>query len=149
MNIMKFGKYLLCPWLSLAVYTVLSIYNGPSGIVPYRELLEERQKIIENLDKLHTINQELEGVMDALLYDQETIRIRARELGYGEANERFVRIVGLSGTRPSEMRPGMIRTFIQPIPSGKAYRLISFCIGMILFALFLAGDIVLKKPLYD
>ena len=143
--IMKLGKYLLVPWFSLAVYTALSIYNGPSGIVPYRELLSERQKILENLDKLRIVNVELEGAMDALLYDQETIRIKARELGYGEYNERFIRIVGLPGARASEMKPGMIRTFIHPVPSGKAYRLISFCMGMILFALFLAGDMLLKN----
>ena len=142
---MKCGKYLFVPWLSLAVYTVLSIYNGPAGIVPYHDLLDERRKILENLDMLHIINNDLEGTMDALLYDRETIKIKARELGYGEADERFVRIVGLPGTRPNEMKPGMVRTFIQPIPSGKAHRLISFCLGALLFALFLAGDILLKN----
>ncbi|MCL1813577.1 MAG: septum formation initiator family protein [Treponema sp.] len=142
---MKLGKYLLVPWFSLAVYTVLSIYNGPAGIIPYRELKNEHQKILENLDKLRAINDELEGTMDALRYDQETIRIKARELGYGEKNERFVRIVGLPGIRLSEMKPGMIRTFVQPVPSGKTYRLISFCMGIILFTLFLAGDMLFKN----
>ncbi|MCL1929043.1 MAG: septum formation initiator family protein [Treponema sp.] len=142
---MKLGKYLLVPWFILAVYTVLSIYNGPAGVISYRELKGERQKILENLEKLRTINGELEGTMDALLYDREAISIKARELGYGEKNERFIRIVGLPGTRPSEMKPGMIRAFIQPVSSGKAYRLISFCVGMILFALFLAGDILFKN----
>ena len=142
---MKLGKYLLVPWFSLAVYTVLSIYNGPAGIVPYKELLAERQKILENLDKLNAINCELEGTMDALLYDPEAIRIRARELGYGEADERFVRIVGVPGARPSELKPGTIRTAVQPLLSGKAYRLISFCLGAILFSLFLAGDLLTRR----
>ena len=141
---MKLGKYLLVPWFSLAVYTVLSMYNGPAGIVPYRELLGEREKILENLDRLHGINRELEGTIDALLYDPETIRVRARELGYGETNERFIRIVGLPGGRHSEIKPGTIRTFVQPVPTGKDYRLISFCLGLILFSLFLAGDIFIK-----
>ena len=141
---MKLGKYLLVPWFSLAVYTILSMYNGPAGIVPYRELLGEREKILENLDRLHGINRDLEGTIDALLYDPETIRVRARELGYGESNERFIRIVGLPGGRPSEIKPGTIRTYIQPFPSGKGYRLISFCLGLILFCLFLAGDLFLK-----
>ena len=141
---MKLAKYLLAPWLSLAVYTVLSMYNGPSGIVSYRELIGERQKILENLDKLNLINQELEGTMDALLYDAETIRIRARELGYGEYNERFIRIVGLPGGKHSEMKPGTIRTAVQPLHSGKGYRLISICLGLILCALFIAGDLLLS-----
>ena len=142
---MRFGKYLLIPWFSLAIYTALSVYNGPTGIVPYGDLLGERQKIMENLEKLNTINRELEGTMDALLYDPEAIRIRARELGYGETNERFVRIVGLPGNKPNEMKPGMIRTFVQPLYTGKSYRLIALCLGMILLALFLAGDLLWKR----
>ena len=114
-------------------------------MVQYSELLGERQKIMENLEKLNTINQELEGTMDALLYDPEAIRIRARELGYGETSERFVRIVGLPGNKPSEMKPGMIRTFIQPVFTGKSYRIVSLCMGMILFALFLTGDLLRKR----
>jgi cell division protein FtsB len=144
---MKIGKYLLVPWFSLVVYTILLVYNGPGGIVPYRELQAERQRILENLDKLQVINLELEGTMEALRHDPEAIRIRARELGYGENNERFVRIVGLPGGRYTEMKPGMIRTAVLPIPSGNAYRLISFCLGLILFSLFLAGDLLLKPPI--
>ena len=146
---MKFGKYLLVPWFSLAIYTILSIYNGPTGIIPYRELLGEREKVLENLDKLHTTNQELEGAMDALLYDPETIRIRARELGYGERGELFIRIVGLPGTRLKELRPGTIRIAVQPALTGKAYRLVSACLGGILLALFIAGDMYLKKSTYS
>ena len=142
---MRQSKYFLVPWLSLAVYTVLSIYNGPAGIVSYRELLGERQKILENMDKLHIINGELEGIMDALLYDAEAIQIKARELGYGENDERFVRIVGLSAGQPVELRPGMIRTAVLPVSSGNTYRLISVCLGLILFSLFLAGDILKKS----
>jgi cell division protein FtsB len=143
---MKLGKYLLVPWLTLAVYTVASMYNGTTGIGPYRDLLQERNKILENLEKLQLINQQLEGSMDALLYDSETIRIKARELGYGAAEDRFVRIVGLPGARHSDLRPGIIRTAFQPLyKSDKAYRLISLCLGLILFTLFLAGDILRKK----
>jgi cell division protein FtsB len=143
---MRLSKYLLAPWFSLAVYTLLSVYSGPAGIVPYRELLSERQKVLENLDKLNVINQKLEGTMDGLLYDAETIRIKARELGYGEADERFVRIVGLPVSRPAELKPGIIRTAIQPLPPGKAQRLIAICLGLLLFALFLASDLLVKKP---
>ncbi|MDR2073479.1 MAG: septum formation initiator family protein [Spirochaetaceae bacterium] len=143
---MKFGKYLFVPWLILAVYTVLSLYNGVSGVVPYRELLWERRKILENLDKLQMTNKQLEGIMDALLYDSETIRIKARELGYGERDERFIRIVGLPGVRRSELRPGTIRTAAQPRHgSVKAYRLFACCTGLILLALFVSWDVLQQR----
>ena len=142
---MRLGKYLLIPWCMLAVYTVLSLHYGTAGLVSYRELLREKQKVLENLDKLQTINMELEGSLDALLYDSETIRIGARELGYGEAGERFVRIVGLPGGRPKELRPGIIRTAVQPLPSGYSNRTVSLCVGLVLLILFCAGDMLAKR----
>jgi cell division protein FtsB len=143
---MKLGKYLLVPWLTLAVYTAASMYNGATGIGPYRDLQQERDKMLVNLEKLQFINQQMEGTMDALLYDSETIRIKARELGYGAEDERFVRIVGLPGTRHSDLKPGIIRTASPPrYASDKAYRLLALCIGLLLFSLFLAGDILRKK----
>jgi len=139
---MKLGKYLFVPWLSLVVYAILSIYSGPAGIVPYRSLLKEREKILENLEKLQFENIKLEGTMHALRSDPETVRIKARELGYGEPDERFVRIVGLPGGRPGVLRPGVIRTAIHPpAVSDKAHRIIVFCTGLLLFGIFLAGDL--------
>jgi len=143
---MKLGKYLLVPWVTLAMYTVLSVYSGPVGVLPYRALLKEREKILENLEKLQLENEKLEGTMYALRSDSETIRIRARELGYGEPGERFVRIVGLPGGRPSALRPGMIRSAISPPDvAGKAHRIITLCTGLLLFGLLLAGDLCLEK----
>jgi cell division protein FtsB len=143
---MKAGKYLLVPWLMLAVYTTLSLFNGAGGVDPYRELLGEREKILENLDRLQSINEELEGAMDALLYDSETIRVKARELGYGEADERFVRIVGLPGVRHSEIKPGTVRPASQPsFVSAVVYRFIACCAGLLLLGFFLFRDVVLHR----
>ncbi|MDR2662527.1 MAG: septum formation initiator family protein [Treponema sp.] len=143
---MNAGKYLLVPWLMLAVYTLLSVLNGPGGIDPYRNLLREREKILENLDRLQNINRELEGAMDALLYDPETIRVKARELGYGEPGERFVRIVGLPGARQGELKPGAIRTAAPPShASPGVYRFIACCAGLLLLGFFLFWDVRAKE----
>jgi len=145
---MKFAKYLLIPWFTLGLYTVLSVYNGATGIIKYQELQIEREKVLENLYQLQAINQELRGSMDALLYDPETIRIRARELGYGERGEHFVRIVGLPGGRPRELRPGIIRTAVvhpsNANPNWAVHRTISFCAGLLLLSLFLVVDLLIK-----
>ncbi|MDR2471898.1 MAG: septum formation initiator family protein [Treponema sp.] len=142
---MKTGKYLLVPWFILAVYTGISVYHGPAGILSYRELRTEREVILENLDRLKDINRKLEGTMDALLYDPETIRVKARELGYGTPEERFVRIVGLPGGRRSDMRPGTIRGAVRPQGSSvRAHRIVALCLGLLLFSAFLAGDLFWK-----
>jgi len=145
---MKLAKYLLIPWFTLGLYTVLSVYNGATGIINYKELQLEREKILENLYQLHEINQELRGNMDALLHDPETIKVRARELGYGERGEHFVRIVGLPGGRPRELRPGTIRTAVlhhpNTNPNWAVHRTISFCTGLLLLSLFLVVDLLIK-----
>jgi hypothetical protein len=33
---MKLGKYLFVPWITLVVYTILSMYHGSAGIISYR-----------------------------------------------------------------------------------------------------------------
>ena len=145
---MKFAKYLLIPWFTLGLYTVLSVYNGATGIISYKELQIERDKILENLTQLQVINEELRGNVDALRFDPETIKVRARELGYGERGEQFVRIVGLPGGRPRELRPGMIRTAVihhpNTNPNWAVHRTISFCAGLLLLSLFLVVDLLIK-----
>ena len=145
---MKFAKYLLIPWFSLALYTIFSVYSGPAGIVPYQELLIEREKVLENLAQIQIINMELRGTMDALLHDPETIQIKARELGYGVSGENFIRIVGVPGVRSAELRPGMIRTAVLPQNNTKtgwpAHRTIALCAGLVLLSLFLIKDLLLK-----
>jgi hypothetical protein len=140
---MKRWKYLLVPWTIIACYALFSMAAGAAGIGPYRELRVEREKILENLEELEGINQELEGTMDALLYDSGVIKVRARELGYGEELERFVRIVGLPAVRYREISPGTVQTAEKPsfVPD-TSLRIASVCVGMALFLAFVIRDML-------
>ncbi|MDR2551801.1 MAG: septum formation initiator family protein [Treponema sp.] len=143
---MKLFKYLLVPWAAIVVYCAVSAYSGTAGIVSYRALLREREKMAENLERLQEINGELEGTMDALLYDSETIRVKARELGYGREDELFIRVVGLPGARYAGLSPGMVRTTVRPFQgSGKSPQLAACCAALILLALFLSWDALHRK----
>jgi cell division protein FtsB len=139
---MRFRKYLLVPWTAIAIYALSSLFAGAAGIGSYRDLLEERETVFENLEELEALNRELEGTMDALLYDSETIKIRARELGYGEETERFVRIVGLPSVRYRETGPGTVKTAASPlyIPD-KILRIIAVLAGLAVFLVFFTRDL--------
>lgn len=140
---MRFRKYLLVPWTAVSFYAIASMIGGASGIGAYGRLLEERKKIVENLENLQGINRELEGTMDALLYDSEAIKVRARELGYGESGERFVRIVGLSGVRYRETSPGTVKTAApSPHVPDTTLRIMSILAGCGLFLAFFIGDML-------
>jgi cell division protein FtsB len=138
-------KYLLAPWTAVAVYALSSLYAGSSGILPYRELLKERELILDNLEELELVNRKLEGSADALLYDSETIKLKARELGYGEENEGFIRIVGLPTVRKQNIQPGIVKTAGKPtgIPDLKL-RIAALLAGLAVFCLLLIPDILKK-----
>jgi hypothetical protein len=89
----------------------------------------------------------LAGSADALLYDPETIRIRARELGYGEKNERFIRIVGLPSVRNRKIHPGTVKIAERPpyIPDFNL-RITAIFAGLAVFFLLFVPDVLKKKP---
>lgn len=76
-------KYLISLWVTIIVYSLLSLFAGARGISAYNQLKKEQDKQKTNLEYLKNINQKLEGKKDALLYDSDTITAYARELGYG------------------------------------------------------------------
>jgi cell division protein FtsB len=145
-EMMRVLKYLLVPWIAIAVYSVSSIITGAVGIFAYDELLKERERLQENMAELQLINQELEGSVDALLYDSDTIAVYAKELGYGAEDERFIRIVGLSSTQRHQVTAGTIRIAVRPeFTPDKTLRIIAFSVGLGLFICFVFHDLFSKE----
>jgi cell division protein FtsB len=103
---MNYFKILVSLWVSVAVYTVLSIFFGATGIFAMRYLSAERDRLAENLSHLRDINVELNGSLDALRYDKDTLTLYARDLGYGKDDERFIRIVDLHRVSGNQQKAG-------------------------------------------
>jgi cell division protein FtsB len=140
---MKIIKYLVPIWVSIAVYSALSLFSGAIGFSAYDQMLRERDRQKRNLEVLQELNRKLKGDTDALLYDSDTIAAYARELGYGKSEERFVRIVGLSNRRKQNHDPG--RIFIAAKPEFMAQadiRSISLACGLGLLGCILAFDLL-------
>jgi cell division protein FtsB len=143
---MSVCKYLLALWTAVAVYTLVSLCAGSMGLSAYGELLAEKEKQKRNIENLGLINEELENTKNALLYDRDTIAIYARELGFGEKNEKFVRIVGFTGNRKPRTFPGDVVIAAKPVfMQDRIIRLISIFAGFAVFAAFLVSDILEYK----
>jgi cell division protein FtsB len=128
---MRFLKYLLTVWTTFAVYTISAFFVGPIGTHAYKQLVAERDKQKTNIEALRSLNQELEGTLNSLKYDSDTIRIYARELGYGRRDETFVRIVGLGGTKKQRTTAGQLA--LPRTPSYVPDRILwffAFCAGI-------------------
>jgi cell division protein FtsB len=136
-KIMRFLKYAFPLWVGIVVYSVAAVTVGKTGLQSYEGLLREQEKQRQNLSKLHTINDDLNGVRDALQYDNDTIAVYARDLGYGSEKERFVKIAGLDSARPHRISEGeMLPLEIPGFVDDKTLRLIAICVsGGLFFAL--------------
>ena len=132
---MRISKYLIGIWVAITIYTVFSLLGGPKGLSAYNYLLSERERQWENLDRLGLINEELEKTRNNLLFDQDTLLVHARQLGYGQDGERFVRIVGLGNTKNTLSNTGNIYIASMPdyIPD-KNIKITAVCIALLIFA---------------
>jgi cell division protein FtsB len=103
---MNYFRILVSLWVSVAVYTISSIFFGATGIFAMQYLSAERDRLAENLSHLREINVELNGSLDALRYDKDTLALYARDLGYGKDDERFIRIVDLHQVSGNHQKAG-------------------------------------------
>jgi cell division protein FtsB len=128
---MRFLKYLIAVWTTLAVYTVSAFFTGSTGTLAFKQLSAERDKQQANIEALQNLNQELTGNLASLQYDTDTVLIYARELGYGEPDENFVRIAGLGGAKKQRATAGQITVPRAPgyIPD-RILWFAAFCAGM-------------------
>ncbi|MDR2634285.1 MAG: septum formation initiator family protein [Treponema sp.] len=139
-------KYLIPIWVGVFVYTLFSIIRGPVGVLAYNQLSREHDNLSENMESLKRINKELEMTRDALMYDKETIAIYARDLGYSARNERFIRIVGLEGTKKPRIEAGEVLIAVEPrYVSDTTIKIVAFSIGAGLFLCMWIPDFLENK----
>jgi hypothetical protein len=130
----------------IAVYSLFSILSGPRGISASNQLLTERDRQWDNLKELGYINQELESVKDSLLHDEDTLRVRARQMGYGQEDERFIRIVGLGDAKNTPAQAGKVYFAQAPsYISDKIIKITALCAGLVVFAFFFVLELIDSK----
>jgi hypothetical protein len=128
------------------VYTVFSLLRGPIGVSSYTQLKSEQEKLQANLEALKLINKELEHTKNALMYDEDTIAVYARDLGYRSNRERFVRIVGFEGTKKQRIEPGQFTAAVEPeYISDNAIKICAFFIGFGTFLCILIPEILQNR----
>ncbi|GHU15708.1 hypothetical protein FACS1894163_03460 [Spirochaetia bacterium] len=140
---MRIIKYLIALWTAVAVYAAVSVFAGAAGLSAYEELKTEQERQRANMETLSLINEELENSKNALLYDRDTITVYAREMGFGEQDEKFVRIVGLGGSRRQYTAPGQIVTAVKPAYiADRLISIIAISAGLAVFIGLLVADLL-------
>jgi hypothetical protein len=120
--------------------------TGAIGLSAYQQLQADRNKQWANMKALRLINENLETTKNSLLYDQETLRVQARQLGYGGKTARFIRIGGRGGGGNPHAGAGQILRAGKPdfIPD-RILKIAALCTGLAVFALSLIVDITRSR----
>jgi cell division protein FtsB len=140
---MRIFKYLIGIWTAVAVYTLFSFLCGPRGLSAYNQLLTEREHQWANIAELGNINEELEKNKNNLIYDSDTLLVHARQLGYGQEDERFIRIVGLGAVKNTAAEIGKVYVIKEPdFISDKTIKIASLCVGLLIFSFLLMLEII-------
>ena len=135
---MKIFKYLIGIWLAIAIYTIFSFFAGPKGLSAYNYLLSERDRQWDNIRELGILHEDLERTKNNLLYDQDTLLVHARQMGYAHEDERFIRIVRLSNIKPVASEVGNVYIAQKPdYISDRSIKIAALCIGLMLFIFLL------------
>jgi len=143
---MRISKYLIGLWAGIIVYTLFSFLAGSAGLSAYNYLLAERERQLDNIRDLGFLNEDLDRTRNNLLYDEDTLLIHARQMGYGQNDERFVRIVGLGGPKISHTSAGSIYTASNPdFISDRYIKIAALCIGLLVFSFLLMLEIIEKR----
>jgi hypothetical protein len=140
---MRISKYLTGIWAAIAVYTLFSFLGGPNGLSAYNVLLEERERQLDNIRELGVLNENLEMTKNNLIYDHDTLLVHARQMGYGQENERFVRIVGLGNTTNTPVTAGSVYFSQSPdfMPK-RNINIAALCMGLLVFAFFFMVEFI-------
>jgi len=131
---MSYLKFLTALWTAIVCYSLSSFVLGSTGVLAMERLRAERERLSTNMKELERINVALGGELDALRYDPDTLSVYARELGYGQADERFVRIVGLPVSGKQRVSAGnlIVPSLPPAIPTG-TLRIVSILVGLAVF----------------
>jgi cell division protein FtsB len=143
---MRISKYLIGVWTAIAVYTLFSFFSGPKGLSAYNQLLFEREQEWANIKELGIINEELEKERNNLLYDQDTLLVHARQLGYGYEDERFIRIVGLGTAKNTPAITGNVYMVKNPdYLSDKTIKIVALCVSLLIFSFLFMLEVIDSK----
>jgi len=143
---MGISKYLIGLWAGIIVYTVFSFLSGPAGLSAYNSLLAERDRQLDNIRDLGYLNEDLDRTKNNLIYDQDTLLIHARQMGYGQDNERFVRIVGLGSPKMTQNTAGSVYVASNPdFISDKNIKIAAVCVTILVISFLLMLDIIDRR----
>lgn len=105
-NIMRiFGIALFS---AFGVFSLLIYFWGEKGVVAMDELILYQDELMKNITDLQKRNGRLRNTMDKLRYEEDLLKLRARQIDYYQAGEKVIRIDGWRDPAVQVYEPGRV-----------------------------------------
>ena len=130
----------------ILVYSFFSFFLGQNGIYMRKNLQSEQARLAENNEVLKTTHKNYLATRDSLLNDADAISVYARQLGYSNGNEEFIRIMGLGIASKTELPAGQVFYAVTPqYVSDSTIKVVSLVLGLLLLMVFIINDFYLIR----
>jgi len=137
---------MLVPWTAVAVYAFFSFFLGQNGLYAQKHLEAERLRLLGNQKNLENIKKDFLKTRNNLIYDQDTLAVYMRQLGYGKGEEKFIRIKGLNVAVSADMPSGKVFYATAPeFVSDAVIKIISTFFGLAVLVFFFIKDMILSE----
>jgi hypothetical protein len=113
-----------------------SLFFGTGGIVDYIQLQNYQKVLGENIEELQKIHQNLAIDLRDLSSNPDTIRQKARALGYYEEGEQVLRIEGLKMHRETKSIGSILRRNVVSSGQNPVFHIIGLSIALLTFVFF-------------
>jgi len=132
---------MLVPWTVLLVYSFFSFFLGQNGLYARRHLDAEYLRLLENRNALEATNRNFLRAKESLLNDDDALSVYARQLGFGNPGDEFIRVVGLGVAANVNVPSGQVLYAEPPhfVPNS-TIRIIAAVFGLAVLLFFLVHD---------
>lgn len=141
---------MLVPWTVLLVYSFFSFFLGQNGLYSRRHLEAEYLRLLENWSSLEATNRNILRTKESLLHDDDALSVYARQLGFGNPGDEFIRVVGLGVATGVNLPSGQVLYATSPhfIPNN-TIKIISIIFGAAVLVFFLIHDFYWLREIDD
>lgn len=112
-----------------------SLLFGTGGVIQYFQLQEYYNMLKENIGELQIINNELAIDLRDLSSNPDTIRQKARKLGYYSAGEQVIRIEGVTTGTPAKQIGSLLRRSHNSKMPNPVFHIIGIAVSICVFGL--------------
>lgn len=149
-------KFMIALCIGTLVYTGMSIIGGRNGIMAYRQLYEQNEKLILKTQELKDTRDRLKVDYAELKSDKGRVEAQARKLGFIYDGETVIMINGIAEAKPEIYDTGTVIRLSEinfiPEKTCKIMGLAFFAISammMLVLDLRKKRNSVIKEPDYE